>query len=137
MKIFYLIRALPPAPSPTAWLFKWLSGPPCVAREWALVASASLTSNITCMTAFKEAGGVDLFCLLLHSPSLLEVELAAAALCNFTAELDPAVEGRALRVYFHASFRLTSFGCSHNFTSKGCRKVVVPCARGEYELNCN
>ena len=76
-----------------AWLFKWLSGPPCTAREWSMVATASLASNVTCMSALKDAGGVDLFLMLLHSPSLLEVELAAAALCNIVAELDPAVEG--------------------------------------------
>jgi hypothetical protein len=45
------------------------------------------------MSALKEAGGVDLLLMLLHSPSLLEVELAAAALCNIVTELDPAVEG--------------------------------------------
>ena len=58
-----------------------------------MVATASLASNVTCMSALKEAGGVDLFLILLNSPSLLEVELAAAALCNIVTELDPAVEG--------------------------------------------
>ena len=86
----------PPFPSTFAvWLFKWLSGPPCTTREWSMVASASLASNVTCMSALKEAGGVDLFLMLLHSPSLLEAELAAASLCNIVAELDPAVEGTA------------------------------------------
>ena len=70
-----------------------------------MVACASLASNVTCMSALKEAGGVDLFLMLLHSPSLLEVELAAAALCNIVAELDPSVEGEHLSTI--ESFEIT------------------------------
>jgi hypothetical protein len=87
-----------------------------------MVACASLASNVTCMAALKEAGGVDLFLMLLHSPSLLEVELAAAALCNIVAELDPAVEGGHSNVF--AAHDLTTVFLGIILNAKGVEKLT-------------
>jgi hypothetical protein len=89
-----------------------------------MVASASLASNTTCMAALKDAGGVSLFFLLLHSPSLLEVELAAAALCNIVAALDPAVEGAASKLEHSASLKINcDYVFRDRFERPRCSKV--------------
>lgn len=96
-----------------------------------MVASASLASNVTCMSALKEAGGVDLFLMLLHSPSLLEAELAAASLCNIVAELDPAVEGTRSQALVHSlQFQLNPMTPSHHYRRTRRRQTDELGARG-------